>query len=544
MMCKVLTYSLSLLTIVAGLFVMSACQKEDVGKSEVMMTFNTRAIVSDAVSDADALERMKDLRVIMVRQDGTVVDNHLAEGINASSVKFTFSTPVKTGGEYFTFYAVANENALTPVPAEKNLLSWMKTCQRNVELTEQNITAIKIQEIGDGSAFTIPNGQAIPQTKIWTVYVPQQDKYAVPDPLQLEYVASKISVKFVNQTNGEQSLSNIRITGITPNGKGRLFSDYVKNGTHDTYSEVYVESDVQLGNIPFDGVTLAANAESAIQTYYTYPVDAANISNPMLYATWGGKEFHMPIGVTSIPRNKHIEIVVNILQGKLTVDYNVKEWKEHELNIGGAPTAPDKNDGYYVEDWFADNNINIGGGTVDAPVWNLGGGVTLEGEEVETNWETQIGIDRDVNDVIPNLYLPEGIEFKDLKDYYILVEFKCSNGNQNYIEDPYFKFDIWFMTDYYQNGIFSKRNTPLEPNEESEPFTWNQDHANKDIETEPYVRYVKLDDSIIDFIYSHSSDKTVFNVKSVIPSTGEQAGIQIKILKFKLIKPTSVTALP
>ena len=108
MMCKVLTYSLTLLTIVAGLFVVSACQKDDVGKSEVMMTFNTRAIVSDVVSDADALERMNDLRVIMVRQDGTVVDNHLAQDINASSVKFTFSTPVKSGGDYFTFYAVAN----------------------------------------------------------------------------------------------------------------------------------------------------------------------------------------------------------------------------------------------------------------------------------------------------------------------------------------------------------------------------------------------------------------------------------------------------
>ena len=398
MMCKVLTYSLTLLTIVAGLFVMSACQKENIGNSEVMMTFNTRAIISDKVSDADDLERMNDLRVIMVRQDGTVVDNHLASGIEASSVKFTFSTPVKTGGEYFTFYAVANENALTPVPAEYNLLSWMKKATRNIELTNENIIAIKTQEIGDGSAFSIPDGKAIPQTKIWTVYVPQQDKYAVPDPLQLEYVASKISVKFVNQTNGEQSLSDIHITGITPNGKGRLFSDYVKNGTHDTYSEVYVESDVQLGNIiPFDGVTLAENAESAVQTYYTYPVDADYISNPMLYATWGEKEFHMPVGVTSIPRNKHIEIVVNIIKDKLTVDYNVKEWKEHELNIGGAPTAPDKNDGYYVEDWFADNNINIGGDTSLGDKWTLEDGTTIKGEQ---NWSYNQGSDFEINDYI------------------------------------------------------------------------------------------------------------------------------------------------
>lgn len=452
MICKVLTYSLTLLTIVAGLFVMSACQKEDVGKSEVMMTFNTRTIVSDAPSDADALERMKDLRVIMVRQDGTVVDNHLANEINASSVKFTFSTPVKTGGEYFTFYAVANENALTPVPAEDNLLSWMKTCQRNVELTNENITAIKIQEIGNGGAFTIPNGEAIPQTKIWTVYVPQQDKYAVPDPLQLEYVASKISVKFVNQTGEEQSLSNIHITGITPNGKGRLFSDYVKNGTHDSYSEVYVQSDVKFENIPFEGITLAANAESAVQTYYTYPVDADNISNPMLYATWNEKEFHMPVGVTSIPRNKHIEIVVNIIKDKLSVDYNVKDWKEHELNIGGAPTAPDKSDGYYVEDWFADNNINIGGGTSLGDEWKLEDGTTIKGEQ---NWSYNQGSEFDVNDFIflnvPKDLLEAGntillyfteYRYPNQNNEKIRIRFETGWGGDYDLKDDFVEFEL------------------------------------------------------------------------------------------------------
>lgn len=524
MICKVLTYSLTLLTIVAGLFVMSACQKEDVGKSEVMMTFNTRAIVSDKVSDTDELERMNDLRVIMVRQDGTVVDNHLAEGINASSVKFTFSTPVKTGGEYFTFYAVANENALTPVP------SWMKTCQRNVELTEQNITAIKIQEIGDGGAFTIPNEQAIPQTKIWTVYVPQQDKYAVPDPLQLEYVASKISVKFVNQTNVSQSLSNIHITGITPNGKGRLFSDYVKNGTHDSYSEVYVKSDVQLANnhIPFSNVeSLAATETSAVQTYYTYPVDADNISNPMLYATWGGKEFHMPIGVTSIPRNKHIEIVVNILQGKLTVDYNVKDWKEHELNIGGAPTAPDKNDGYYVEDWFADNNIEIGGGTVDAPVWNLGSG-TIYGEEV-ANWTSTAS--SYANDHL-RVYIPNDIlEVGNI----VLLYFRCVYHNgTNKNED----FKIRFLSDQRNNVYYEETNQ-----DENIIYKWD------DTGSEMYIRYLTVTQELYDYLHKPDymnpapTDGTVIDdYKVLILQVNEiknNMTVGIKIELLNMIKPSN-----
>lgn len=485
MMCKFLTYSLTLLTIVAGLFVVSACQKEDVGKSEVMMTFNTRAIVSDAEYDEDALERMKDLRVIMVRQDGTVVDNHLANEINASSVKFTFSTPVKTGGEYFTFYAVANENALTPVPEENNLLSWMKTCQRNVELTNENITAIKIQEIGDGSAFTIPDGQAIPQTKIWTVYVPQQDKYAVPDPLQLEYVASKISVKFVNQTNESQSLSNIHITGITPNGKGRLFSDYVKNGTHDSYSEVYVESDVQLANnhIPFSNVeSLAATDTSAVQTYYTYPVDAANISNPMLYATWDGKEFHMPIGVTSIPRNKHIEIVVNILQGKLTVDYNVKEWKEHELNIGGAPIAPDKSDGYYVEDWFADNNIEIGGGgSTGENNWTLSDGKVISPDKILDDWSSNSDVVNSSGD-----YLAVNIPLDHLQiGNKILVDFTCIYKNCKHEGKNTFK--ILFSTD---NSQVNNQYVSIESATSGEDVVFDY------VEGKAYVRYLTIDETV------------------------------------------------
>lgn len=531
MMCKFLTYSLTLLTIVAGLFVVSACQKDDVGKSEVMMTFNTRAIVSDEVRDDDALERMNDLRVIMVRQDGTVVDNHLAQGINASSVKFTFSTPVKTGGEYFTFYAVANENALTPVPTENNELSWMKKCKRYVELTEQNITAIKAQQIGNGSAFTIPNGEAIPQTKIWTVYVPQQDKYAVPDPLQLEYVASKISVKFVNQTNEEQSLSNIRITGITPNGKGRLFSDYVKDGTHDSYSEVYVESDVQLANnhIPFSNVeSLAATKTSAVQTYYTYPVDAANISNPMLYATWGGKEFHMPIGVTSIPRNKHIEIVVNIIKDKLTVDYNVKDWKEHELNIGGAPIAPDKNDGYYVEDWVADNNINIGGGgSTGENDWELSDGTTISPDKVLDDWSSNSEVVNSSGD-----YLAVNIPLDHLQiGNKILVDFTCIYKNCKHEGKNTFK--ILFSTD---NSQVNNQYVSIESATSGEDVVFDY------VEGKAYVRYLTIDETVQKAL-QNAGGRLVMLVIAETPC--EEGNLRadpygIDIIKYALINPLNL----
>lgn len=511
MMSRFLTYSLTLLTIVAGLFVMSACQKEDVGKSEVMMTFNTRAIVSDAPSDADALERMKDLRVIMVRQDGTVVDNHLAQDINASSVKFTFSTPVKTGGEYFTFYAVANENALTPVP------SWMKTCQRNVELTNENITAIKIQEIGDGSAFTIPDGEAIPQTKIWTVYVPQQDKYEVSKPLQLEYVASRISVKFVNKTNESQSLSNIKITGITPNGKGRLFSDYIKQGLVDVYEEVYVTNDVILSDvIPFTAVNdLSAGATSDVQNYYTYPVDEANISSPMLYATWNGKEFHMPIGVTSIPRNKHIEIVVTLLKDKLTVNYNIVDWKEHNTNIGNnAPTTPD--DGYNVEDWFADNNIEIGGGATGENDWELSDGKVISPDKILDDWSS-------LADPNSNNNLVVTISEKDLvQGYVIILDFECAY--KNCPTTNHFKI---FFTTYQENG----GNTSIELANSDQNISYEYKDGQK------YTRYLTIDENVYNALIKAGGQLVLKTVEDPLcdPNKLDNHPYGIKINKYALI---------
>ena len=514
MMCKFLTYSLTLLTIVAGLFVVSACQKDDVGKSEVMMTFNTRAIVSDVVSDADALERMNDLRVIMVRQDGTVVDNHLAQGINASSVKFTFSTPVKTGGEYFTFLAVANENSIDI--ADDNSIDWLG--EANGKLFANSVNEYQAQIIGKGEAYDISKG-AIPQTKIWTIYVPQQDKYTVPDPLQLEYVASKISVKFVNKTNESQSLSNIRITGITPNGKGYLFSDYSKNGTHDVYTERYVEN-VQLANnpIPFSNVeSLAATETSAVQTYYTYPIDAANISNPMLYATLNDKEgYHISLGITSIPRNKHIEIVVNILQGKLTVNYNVKEWKEHELNIGGAPTLTPDN-GYYVEDWVADNNIEIGGGgSTGENNWTLSDGIVISPDKILNDWSSLADPNSNNNLVVT---IPE----KDLvQGYVIILDFECAYKNC----PTTYHFKIYFTT-YQENG----GNTSIELANSDQNISYEYKDGQK------YTRYLTIDENVYNALIKAGGQLVLKTVEDPLcdPNKLDNHPYGIKINKYALI---------
>lgn len=344
-----LTYGLWMLTLVASLFVVSACQKDDstYDNTEVMMTFTTRALVSpgDTTSTAIDQERMRKLRVIMVRENGDIVDNHVEENITQTSVTFTFSTPVRTGGEDFTFFAIANEDGLTPTNA--NELDWLKTAAGN-NFTEENLNAFKSQTVGTNGSFVLNPNQAIPQTKYWTVEVPQIDKHKLKNQ-QLDYLTGKISVKFKNQTNQPQSLSDIKLTGIMPNGKGYLFAQA---------SNDYVGQDIG-GDINLEAVTNLAAGDSITQNYYTYPIDAANISNPVLHATWkdtNHQEFLSKL--TSLLRGQHLQIVISLTGQGLTTNYSIADWEEHQTNIG----SPGMGGNYELKDWGNSNDIVIGGG--------------------------------------------------------------------------------------------------------------------------------------------------------------------------------------
>lgn len=344
-----LTYGLWMLTLVASLFVVSACQKDDSAydNTEVMMTFTTRALVSpgDTTSTAIDQERMRKLRVIMVRENGDIVDNHVEENITQTSVTFTFSTPVRTGGEDFTFFAIANEDGLTPTNA--NELDWLKTAAGN-NFTEENLNAFKSQTVGTNGSFVLNPNQAIPQTKYWTVEVPQIDKHKLKNQ-QLDYLTGKISVKFKNQTNQPQSLSDIKLTGIMPNGKGYLFAQA---------SNDYVGQDIG-GDISLEAVTNLAAGDSITQNYYTYPIDEANISNPVLHATWkdtNHQEFLSKL--TSLLRGQHLQIVISLTGQGLTTNYSIANWEEHQTNIG----SPGMGGNYELKDWGNSNDIVIGGG--------------------------------------------------------------------------------------------------------------------------------------------------------------------------------------
>jgi len=381
-MKRLLTYGWLLLTLLASLFVMPSCQEDEIphDTTEVMMTFTTRAVVTqNNESDAINIEKMNDLRVIVVRENGDIVYNNTQSVDGASTASVSFQTPVKTGGEDFKFFAIANENSLVNPPQNYT-----------------DINGLISHVVGDGNAIAID--KSIPQTKYWIHPVKQLLGETQYIRKTLDYLASKISVQFINNTNKAQSLSNIYITGITPNGKGRLFNhptgEYDAEG-EEIYEEVYVTTnDVNLNNgISFNEVTnLSVGASSSIQHYYSYPVDAANINTPTLYATWKGEQYNLPIKIndtfiTELKRNDHLKIIVTLTGQELTVNYTIADWEEHDTNIGG--TSPTPEGGYDTKDWVAGDDVVIGeepeqgGGEEPDPEEPEQGGDSGDGEDLE-----------------------------------------------------------------------------------------------------------------------------------------------------------------
>lgn len=380
MIKRLLTYGLLLLTILASHFVVSACQDDLPETTEVMMTFTTRASITGMEgSTASDEERMKDLRVIMIRNnDGTVVDNHYAGDINASSVSFMFETPVSSGGEWFTFMAIANENTLS-LHDELNAIgttSAMNEAARN---------QWKEKVVGSNEAFALTEGQAIPQTKMWTSFIsPSGERDLGNQPL--DFLVSKISVTIVNTTRNPQTLTGLNISGINPKGKGRLFKD--------DNTEVFVIDDNTNPDLSQD-ITFAdqvtiASGESVTYYYYTYPV--TNITNPSLNATWNGNQKSLALStneqpLTALERGKHLQIGVSLIGTEMLATYTIADWKLNDTNIG----SPVIGDGYGLHDWGNGDDVVIGGddsgGSGDDDDDTGGGSFVPEGNEVFTYTE-------------------------------------------------------------------------------------------------------------------------------------------------------------
>lgn len=509
-MKRLLTYGLLLLTILASHFVVSACQDDLPETTDIMVTFTTRAISGGAASTAPEIEQMHDLRVIMLRSDGTIVgmDDYKPEDekldFNPSSVKFTFSTTIPNpSGEDFTFLAIANEEYVDEE------LPW-STRGIGDKLTQSEIESITVD--------TDIDSEPIPQTDYWTVHVPQSN-YKIDDRT-LQFAGSKISVVFNNMTKEEQSLSNIHITGIGSASAGYLFKQ--------TKGDDFVGTQHDASDITFTDVTnLAAGATSEELTYYTYPV--GSVSSPTLFATWNEKEYNLPItevrdeegnvhNFTSLARNERLKIVITLTPaGDITVNYTIAEWEETPTNLGDtAPTTPDN--GYNTEDWGASNDIEIGGGAGEND-WTLSDGTIIGSDQVLEDWSANAEYNSGdyLSITIPSNELVIGN--KVLVDFYCLYK-NCPNNST---------FRILFTTDQSQEGGVYQS---IESANSAENIVYEF------VENKTYVRYLTIDNTVLTALKASNGQLVMMTIESPLCTEGDlrQHPYGIKITKYALIK--------
>ena len=475
------------------------------------MTFTTRALVTqEDVSTAIEQEQMKDLRVIMVRQNGSIVHNHKVENIKESSVTVTFQTPVLPDGETFKFFAIANEDDLVP---DLNLES----------ITSDKISSLITQEVGGNDAFAITN--AIPQTQYWEHYIDVQESRKESISKQLEYMASKISVQFVNQTKEAQSLENIKITGIPLATKGYLFKQ----------NDDYVDTENAVSEILFDAVTnLAAGASSAIQHYYTYPVEG--ITNAVLSATWKGKDGESDVtrtepleGVTSLPRNQHLKIVITLVgPGDIIVNYEVAEWIDNPTNI--SDPQPNPGGGYHVDPWGDVNDVIIGGGEAGENDWTLSDGTIIKGEQVEEDWTDKASPNSNNN-------LEVNVKAEDLViGNKIILDFSCAYNNCDNQEQKTDKFKILF-TVYHQDYQINGKYYSIEPENSTEDVIYQYEYG------KTYVRYLTINDKVKSAL-TKTNGQLVLITREYPPCDSANPDAHpygIKITRYGLIRPRSAT---
>lgn len=310
----------------AGLLLLLAllpvsCIKDDYapkGTATVTMTFTTRAVSNNSITRAtgDLLdnEQMKTLRVIVARSSNSEILYNVKYLIDASetSKTITFSElTVNKDGEKFKFYAIANEDGFLSEG-------------ESLEGTSVNLTDLYNRVLSGGFAV----GATLPQTGYREITVMPQESGIQKETMKLDFPAGKIQLTFVNETGKEVTLTNVKVPSVAPNQAYLFYHGKTPAGNNTLTSDV-----------DFGSITVSSGTESVPTSHsayrYIYP-GAADEGTYKLTATWGDKNFEellkttdAPNGISSIPRNRLVNIVVTLKSGGgFGVKCEVKDWED------------------------------------------------------------------------------------------------------------------------------------------------------------------------------------------------------------------------
>lgn len=185
-------------------------------KATVTMTFTTRAVTDD--TNGSSLldnEQMRTLHVIMVRSsDSEVILNErydIAPEVTSQTITYNDLVVDKNNGTEFDFYAIVNEGSLTLTEEVTEILN-SKTTIDNVSLLENVILG------ENGFDFQNPptDKKPLPQT-VMRKNVRLEAEKSQNVALQLQFPVAKVCLKFINNTDKEQELTNIKMPNVKPN---------------------------------------------------------------------------------------------------------------------------------------------------------------------------------------------------------------------------------------------------------------------------------------------------------------------------------------
>lgn len=286
------------------------------GTATVTMTFTTRTIsnpTTRAVGDLLDNEQMRTLRVIVARSSNSEILYNLKYEIQPQETQktITFSElTVNEKGEKFKFYAIANEDGFLSE-------------DESLDGTSVNLTGLYDRVLTGGFA----KGATLPQVGYREIEVKPQKNGIQQETMKLDFPAGKIQLTFVNETGKEVTLTNVKVPSVAPNQAYLFYHGNTPTGT------------TLAGDVDFGGITVSSGTESAPTSYseylYIYP-GAAGEGKYKLTATWGDKNFeellkttNAPNGISSIPRNSLVNIVVTLKSGGgFGVKCEVKDWED------------------------------------------------------------------------------------------------------------------------------------------------------------------------------------------------------------------------
>lgn len=314
-----------------------SCIKDDYapkGTATVTMTFTTRAISNSttrATGDLLGNEQMKTLRVIVARSSNSEILYNLKYEIQPDQTEktITFSElTVNEKGEKFKFYAIANEDGFLSE-------------DESLDGTSVKLTGLYDRVLTGGFA----KDATLPQVGYCEIEVKPQESGIQHEDMKLDFPAGKIQLTFVNETGKEVNLTNVKVPSVAPNQAYLFYHGQTPAGTTLT------------GDVNFGSITVPSGTESdpaSCSDYrYIYP-GAAGVGNYKLTADWNGNRNELlktkdeENGISSIPRNRLVNIVVTLKSGGgFGVKCEVKEWEDvsygYTLSDAGEFTITEPN---------------------------------------------------------------------------------------------------------------------------------------------------------------------------------------------------------